>query len=98
MQPNEYGNEVRLNGRRLNLRPLPTDDFTSQWLTLTLPVPCDQLRSGYNEVEVRISHLLPAYQQKRYVWDDLLIRNVRLHPAEGRPGTERTACANEPEG
>lgn len=83
MQPNEYGTEVRLNGQRLNHRPLPVDDFTSQWLTISLPVPCDELQAGYNEVEVRISHLIPAFQQKRYVWDDLLIRNVRLLPSDG---------------
>lgn len=98
MQPNEYGTEVRLNGRRLNARPLPVDDYTSQWLTFNLPVPCDGLRAGYNEVEVRTGHLLPAFQHKYYVWDDILIRNVRLRPAEAWTVIEHEACAGGPEG
>ena len=80
-QPNEFGNEARLNGTRLHHEPLPVTDFTAQWLTVQLPVAPSQLRVGWNEVEFRAGSLLPDFQQEAYVWDDLMLRNVRLEPA-----------------
>lgn len=79
-QMNEWGNEVRLNGQHLHAEPLPVLDFTAQWVTVQLPVQPSQLRVGWNVLEFRAGSLLPDFQQDAYVWDDLMLRNVRLEP------------------
>jgi hypothetical protein len=79
-QPNEFGNEVHLNGQRLHREALPTADFTAQWLTLRLPVAPAQLRVGWNELTVRVAHLPPDFHQDGYIWDDIQLRHVRLVP------------------
>jgi hypothetical protein len=77
-QFNERANRLSLNGVPLHDGPLPVTDFRSQWLTLRLDIPEGLLRAGWNEITLEIGHILPPFQQHRYIWDDIQIRNVRL--------------------
>jgi hypothetical protein len=81
MQPNELGNQILLNGDRLHTLPLPTSDFTSRWLTLRLPISSSLLRPSWNELTIQAGHLPPDFHLDYFVWDDIMLRNVRLQPA-----------------
>ncbi|MGH2542563.1 MAG: hypothetical protein ACRDIB_07195, partial [Ardenticatenaceae bacterium] len=81
LQPNQFGNEIRLNGSRLHPAALPVADFTAQWLTLRLPIAPAQLRPGWNELSIRAGHLPPDFHKEGYIWDDVQLRNVRLVPS-----------------
>lgn len=79
-QPNEWGNRLDLNGSRLHERPMPVTDFGGKWVTLSLPVAPVRLRAGWNEVLFNAAPLLPDFHDRGFVWDDLMIRNIRFVP------------------
>lgn len=76
MQVNDLDNRVLVNDRPVEPPYLPTEDFTSIWVTAQFHVPAQVLRVGRNTVTLRIGKLFPAFQQSGFTWDDLQVRNV----------------------
>src|SRR5574341_144783 len=76
MQVNDLDNRVLVNDRPVEPPYLPTEDFTSIWVTAQFQVPAQVLRVGRNTVTLRIGKLFPAFQQSGFTWDDLQVRNV----------------------
>lgn len=82
MQVNSLDTRVLMNDQPINPPYLPTEDFTSVWVTAQRQVPSSLLRVGHNMVTLRAANTLPAFQQLGS-WDDLQLRNVILH----KPGS-----------
>jgi hypothetical protein len=79
MQVNDLNNRVLVNAQDVTPPFLPTEDFTSQWVSAQLIVPVNLLRVGRNTVTVHAGKLFPAFQQLGYMWDDFQLRNVSIH-------------------
>ncbi len=80
MQVNDFDNRVLVNDQPVEPAYLPTEDFTSIWVTSRMAVSSRQLRAGRNTVTVRTGKLFPAFQQSGFTWDDIQLRNVVLYP------------------
>ncbi len=78
MQVSDLDNRVLVNDQPVEPPNLPTEDFTSIWVTAQFQVPAQVLRVGRNTVTLRIGKLFPAFQQFGFTWDDLQVRNVVL--------------------
>jgi polysaccharide biosynthesis protein PslG len=79
MQVNDFDNRILVNDQVVDPPYLPTEDFTSIWVTSRFDIPERQLRVGRNTLTVRIGKLFPAFQQSGFTWDDIQVRNVVLH-------------------
>ncbi len=82
MQVNDFDTRVLINDQPVNPPYLPTEDFTSIWVTAQFAVSPQLLRTGHNTVTLLDGKLFPAFQQLGYTWDDFQVRNVVLHVPE----------------
>lgn len=78
MQVNDFDTRVLVNDQPVAPAYLPTEDFTSAWVTAQFQVAGEQLHVGRNTVTLRDGKLFPAFQQLGYTWDDFQARNVVL--------------------
>lgn len=78
MQSNVWNNRVWLNGRPLS-PPLPTDDFSSTWVSVKWEVPPAWLRPGANQLAITIGQTLPLLQDVRFSWDDVQVKDIVLY-------------------
>lgn len=78
MQVNTLDARVLFNDQPVDPPFLPTEDFTSVWVTAQFQVPVRLLRIGHNTITLRAGNTIPAFQQLGS-WDDLQVRNVVLH-------------------
>jgi hypothetical protein len=83
MQVNDFDTRVLVNDQPVDPPYLPTEDFTSIWVSAQFQVPANVLRVGRNTVTLRDGKLFPAFQQLGYTWDDFQVRNVILKRPEG---------------
>ena len=83
MQVNDFDTRVLVNDQPVSPAFLPTEDFTSIWVTARFRVDATRLRVGRNTVTVRDGKLFPAFQQSGYTWDDFQMRNVVLRVGAG---------------
>ncbi|HEX9076439.1 MAG TPA: hypothetical protein VF932_11710, partial [Anaerolineae bacterium] len=74
---------VLVNDRPVAPPYLPSEDFTSVWVSARFRVPAEQLCVGRNTVTLRAGKLFPAFQQLGYTWDDFQVRGVALHKLDG---------------
>jgi polysaccharide biosynthesis protein PslG len=77
MQSNAWGNDIWINGHRLD-PSLPEGDFTNSWFTVTLHVPPGMLQPGPNQLRLTISRAVPLLEDRGFTWDDLQIKDVVL--------------------
>lgn len=82
MQVNTLDVRLLVNDQPVNPPYLPTEDFTSVWVTAQFGVPVRLLHAGHNTVTVSAGDAIPAFQQLGS-WDDLQLRFVVLH----KPGS-----------
>jgi putative glycosyl hydrolase len=80
MQVNDYDSVVLVNDQPTPPAYLPTEDFTSIWVTAQFRVPPSILREGRNVLTLHDGKLFPAFQQLGFTWDDFQVRNVILTP------------------
>ena len=78
MQINSLDTRLWVNDQSISPPYLPTEDFSSVWVSVQLQVPSALLRAGHNTVVLRSANTIPAFQQLGS-WDDLQLRNVVLH-------------------
>ncbi len=83
MQVNDFDTRVLINDQPVNPPYLPTEDFTSIWVTAQFAVSPQLLRVGHNTVTLRDGKLFPAFQQLGYTWDDFQVRAVAIRKPEG---------------
>ncbi len=82
MQVNDFDSRVLVNDQTVAPSYLPTEDFTSIWVTAQFQVPARTLRVGLNSVRLLDGKSFPAFQQSGFTWDDFQVRNVVLHAPE----------------
>jgi hypothetical protein len=80
MRANVYDSTVVVNGQPALPAYLPTEDFTSIWVTARFQVPGSILHVGGNVVTLRDGKLFPAFQQLGFTWNDVQLRNVTVLP------------------
>ncbi|MFN2200554.1 MAG: hypothetical protein ACK2UO_05080, partial [Caldilineaceae bacterium] len=79
MQVGEPGNQVLINGVHIgDLATRAMPDPTSTWVTQRMPIPAELLRTGPNEVEVRVGFRNPSLQFGWWRHENLQLRNVRI--------------------
>ena len=83
MQVNDFDTRVLVNDQPVDPPYLPTEDFTSIWVSAQFQVSPNALRVGLNRVTLVDGKLFPAFQQLGYTWDDFQVRNVMMKRPEG---------------
>ncbi len=83
MQVNDFDTRVLINDQPVEPPYLPTEDFTSIWVTAQFAVSPELLRVGHNTVTLRDGKLYPAFQQLGFTWDDFQVRDVVIRRPEG---------------
>ena len=83
MQVNDFDTRVLVNDQPVAPPYLPTEDFTSIWVSAQFQVPRNALHIGRNTVTLLDGKLFPAFQQLGYTWDDFQVRNVVIRKPEG---------------
>ncbi|MCL4395912.1 MAG: hypothetical protein M1482_14095, partial [Chloroflexi bacterium] len=78
MQVNDFDSRVLVNGDPVEPPFLPSEDFTSVWVSAAFRVPPHLLRVGRNDISLDDGKAFPAFQQPGYTWDDFQVRNVLL--------------------
>ncbi|MFQ6014013.1 MAG: hypothetical protein ACE5NP_01045 [Anaerolineae bacterium] len=85
MQSNQPGNLVLLNDEPLEPAYLPTEDYSTSWVTVPFVVPAARLRPGLNTLTLTIGKRIPPFQTPAALtWDDLQVRNILLEPFRSR--------------
>jgi hypothetical protein len=79
MQVNDFDSRVLVNDQPVTPADLPTEDFSSIWVTAQFQVPAATLRVGRNTASLLDGKLFPAFQQSGFTWDDFQVRNVVVH-------------------
>jgi polysaccharide biosynthesis protein PslG len=82
MQVNTLDGRVLVNDQAVDPPYLPTEDFTSIWVTAQFRVSLRLLHAGHNTVAVLAGDAIPALQQPGS-WDDLQLRDLVLHKPGG---------------
>ena len=83
MQVNDFDTRILVNDQPVDPPYLPTEDFTSIWVSAQFQVSPNALRVGRNTVTLLDGKLFPAFQQLGYTWDDFQVRNVVIRKPEG---------------
>ena len=84
--------EIVLNGRQLKPRYIEPADPANllAWRAIAATVPSGVLRTGPNEILIRVGQHPPFRQRASDLWDDLQFRGIFLLPS-----IEQTCCDDE---
>ncbi|MBI1295073.1 hypothetical protein GC175_08955 [bacterium] len=77
MQSNFWANQIWINGEPLP-SPIPPDDFSRSWVTVTVPVAAELLQPGPNHMRITVAQSSPLIQAQNFAYDEVQIKEIVL--------------------